>query len=87
MIDYYMITTGRPAKCLKFRSQLSPVQADDSVSYHSQHLWLGANLKLCLATATQNFKWVNITIVTLSDLRVFSCHLPLHGLTLQQFII
>ena len=41
---YYMITsvTGRPAKCLKFRSQLSPVQADDSVSYHSQHLWLGA---------------------------------------------
>ena len=34
MIDYYMITTGRPAKCLKLRSQLSPVQADDSVSYH-----------------------------------------------------
>ena len=41
-LGYYMITTGRPAKCLKLRSQLPTVQADDSVSCHSKHPWLGA---------------------------------------------
>ena len=36
MIDYYMITTGTPAKCLKFMTS----------AILSQHLWLGANLSV-----------------------------------------
>ena len=34
MLDYYMITTGTPAECLKFMTS----------AILSQHLWLGANL-------------------------------------------